>query len=260
MALLLAYDGTAFAGSQAQAVGLRTVQGELEAALERLTGERRRVRFAGRTDAGVHALGQVCSFDTQAALGPQRFAAALNRYLPDDLAVRAACEVSSSFDPRRAAIARRYAYRIEHGGPRSPLTRLRAWQLRPALDVAAMVEAASGLPRERTDWSAFAGALGPQRSPWRTLLDCRVEPRGPRALAVTVEAESFLPQQVRRIVGALARVGERRLTPQAFAALIEGPPCSAGPVAPPHGLTLLDVRYPPGTLRWTDECDDDADE
>lgn len=257
IALLVAYDGTAFVGSQAQAAGQRTVQGELEAALARFTGEQQRVRLAGRTDSGVHAWGQVCTLDTTSTHSAIRFVTALNRYLPPDLAVRDACEVSTAFDPRRSALSRSYAYRIADGRPRSPLTRARSWQLRAALDCDAMAAAAATLPRTPADWSAFAGALASSRTPVRTLCACRVQRLGPHSLRVEVVAESFLPQQVRRIVGALGRVGAGRLSPEQFAALLAGPPSSAGPVAPPHGLTLMHVRYAPEALRWTEDCDDD---
>lgn len=256
IALLVAYDGAGFAGSQAQAPGRRTVQGELEAALVRFTGEQQRLRLAGRTDAGVHARGQVCTLDTRSRHSPARFVTALNRYLSPDIAVRAATEVAPAFDPRRHALARRYEYRIAYGRPRSPLLRLRSWQLPRPLDVEAMQQAAALLPRSPADWSAFAGALGPSRSPLRTLVACEVRPAGAHALRVWVEAESFLPQQVRRIVGALSRVG-LAMTPQAFARLLEGGPSSADPVAPAHGLTLVKVRYAPEALHWTEDCDDD---
>ena len=257
IALLVAYDGAAFAGSQAQAAGLRTVQGELEAALARFTGERQRLRLAGRTDAGVHARGQVCTLDTTSGHGPARFVTALNRYLPQDVAVRDATLVAADFDPRRHALMRSYEYRIAHGRPRSPLLRLYSWQLRPTLDVAAMQAAATTLPRAMVDWSAFAGGLAPARSPLRSLAACDVQKVGLHALRVRVQAESFLPQQVRRIVGALSRAGTGALTPQAFARLLEGAASSAGPVAPAHGLTLTDVRYAPEALHWTEDCDDD---
>jgi tRNA pseudouridine38-40 synthase len=254
IALLVAYDGTAFSGSQSQPRG-RTVQDVLEAALTSFTGERQRIRFAGRTDSGVHALGQVATLDTHTEHAPERFVAALNTYLPDDAAVRAACEVSASFDPRRAARSRCYRYRIEDGRPRSPLTRLGAWQLRERLDVEAMDAAAQALPRTARDWSAFAGRLAPDRSPVRTLDACRVRRCAPHRLEVWVEAESFLPHQVRRMVGALTQVGAGRIPAEAFLRLLDGAPTSAGPSAPPQGLTLVAVRYPQGTVDWDGDED-----
>src|SRR5690606_29299596 len=134
IALLLEYEGTAFAGSQSQPAA-RTVQDTVEAALVAFTGERQRVAFAGRTDAGVHATGQVAALETSTAHGPETFRDALNHFLPEDVAVRAATEVAADFDPRRHATSRRYCYRIEYGTVRSPLSRHRAWQVERTLDV-----------------------------------------------------------------------------------------------------------------------------
>jgi tRNA pseudouridine38-40 synthase len=254
IALLVEYDGAEFAGSQAQS-GQRTVQDTLEAALAQFTGEQQRLRFAGRTDSGVHARGQVVTLDTLKAYEPARWVAALNRYLPQDVAVRAACEVPSDFDPRRAARLRRYAYRIEDGGPRSPLTRRVAWQLEAPLDAAAMALAASSLPKVRRDWSAFSGPLEPGRSPLRMLPSCVVRRCAPHRVYVLMEAESFLPHQVRRTVGALRDVGLGRVTPEAFTRLLDGPPASAGPAAPPQGLTLVAVRFAHGMVDWDDDED-----
>ncbi|MEX2446967.1 MAG: tRNA pseudouridine(38-40) synthase TruA, partial [Dehalococcoidia bacterium] len=175
---------------------------------------------------------------------------ALNHFLPEDVVVRAAVEVAETFDPRRDAVARRYRYRIEDGRVRSPLTRHGAWQVERALDAEAMAEAVALLPRTERDWAAFAGPVAAGYSTVRTLLDVRVERRGPHAVEVEMEATGFLPHQVRRTVGALERVGSGRLDAAAFAAMVEGPPASAGPAAPPQGLTLIAVRYPPGTVDW----------
>jgi len=247
IALLVEYDGTPFAGSQAQPAK-PTVQQAIETAIEAFTGETQRVRFAGRTDAGVHALGQVVTLDTQTPHSPLRFLEALNHFLPQDVAVRAACEVDSTFDPRHDATSRLYRYVVEDGRPRSPLTRHRAWQRRDSLDAAAMSEAASLLPRTRRDWSAFAGPLPQGRSTQRTLRCCSVRRCGPHRIEVWMEADAFLPHQVRRTVGALERVGAGRMTPAEFARLVDAPPSSVGPAAPPQGLTLMTVRYPPGTV------------
>lgn len=254
VALLVEYDGTDFAGSQAQPQA-RTVQTVMEAALVAFTGEQQRLRFAGRTDTGVHARGQVATLDTRTAYAPERVRAALNRFLPPDVAVRAACEVPLAFDPRRAAQARTYAYAIEDGGPRSPLTRRTAWQLASRLDVDAMARAALMLPRTARDWSAFAGLLPEGRSPVRTLQTCEVRRCGAHRIVVTMEAESFLPHQVRRMVGALADVGMGRRSPESFVALLDGAPGSAGPAAPPQGLTLERVCYAQGTVEWDDNKD-----
>lgn len=257
VALLLEYDGTDFAGSQVQPLK-RTVQGVLEGALEEFTGERARIAFAGRTDAGVHASGQVAALSTGSAHSPATWRDALNHFLPEDVVVRSVAEVAAGFDPRRHATSREYRYRIEDGlgpsGARRPLTRRGAWQVGRPLDDSAMAAAVALLPRVEQDWSAFAGAVPPDYPTVRVLLDARVERCGPQAVLVTLEANAFLPHQVRMTVGALQRVGAGRLSPQEFAGLVDGPPGSAGPAAPPQGLTLTAVRYPPGT--FADDSDD----
>ena len=253
IALLLEYDGADFAGLQSQD-GPRTVQDALERALEELTGERRRISFAGRTDAGVHARGQVGSFRTHAAHDAETWRNGLNHFLPGDLAVIEACEVARDFDPRRDAIARRYRYAIESGWGRAPLTRGRAWQLPCTLDVERMAAAAAMLPREGRDWAAFGGSVAEDYPTVRTLLECSVRAvcGGGRArrVEITMEATGFLPQQVRRMAGALERVGAGALEPHEFAALIDGAPGSAGKAAPPQGLTLECIRYEPDAVKW----------
>lgn len=255
IALLLEYDGTDFAGSQVQP-GKRTVQGVLEAALEEFTGERERIAFAGRTDAGVHASGQVAALSTGSAHSPATFRDALNHFLPEDVVVLAAVEVAADFDPRRHASARVYRYRIEDGlgvVARRPQGRRRAWQLGRPLDVTAMAAALALLPvGVERDWAAFAGATPRDYPTVRTLLDARVERCGPHDVRVTLEADGFLPHQVRMTVGALQRVGAGRLSPEEFAAMVDGAPGTAGPAAPPEGLTLVTVRYPAGTVQFPD--------
>lgn len=260
IALLLEYDGTAFAGSQLQP-GLRTVQGVVEAAFEAVTGKRRRVAFAGRTDAGVHAVGQVAAVRTDATLHPEQFAAALNHHLPDDIAVRSAAEVAVGFDPRRHAVARVYGYTLVDGRLRSPLSRQRAWHRKRTLDVRAMAEAASLLPVcEQRDWAAFASPVPAGYPTVRTMYRCVVQRLGVHRVVVTVEADGFLPHQIRRTVGALERVGAGAMSPQAFAALLDGAPASVGPTAPPQGLVLREVCYPVGTVDWGETVDRDDDE
>ena len=251
LALLLEYDGTGFAGSQAQH-GQRTVQGVLEDAWREFTGERLRAAFAGRTDAGAHARGQVAVLHTSTDHDAPTVRRALNHFLPEDVAVRSAAEVSAHFDPRRDALSRTYRYVLEDGGERSPLGRRHSWQLRERLDCGAIAAAADALPSGEQDWAAFAGPVPRGYSTVRTLSRLEAQRRGPRRLAVTMEASGFLPHQVRRTVGALARVGAGKTDAQAFARLIDGPPGSVGPSAPARGLTLLCVRYPQQSVSWDD--------
>ena len=249
LALLVEYDGTDFSGSQSQPAR-RTVQDTLEEAVVAYCGERQRLAFASRTDAGVHARGQVATFETARADAPGTVRDALNHYLPEDIAVGAACEVAPDFDPRRDAVARCYRYRIQDGRPRAPLSRRDAWQRQRALDDRAMAEAAAALPRGRRDWAAFAGAVDEGVSTLRTLLSFSVRRCGRHDLELTMEADAFLPHQVRRSVGALERVGAGAVTPEQFAALVDAPASSVGPAAPPQGLTLEAVRYAPGIVAW----------
>ena len=155
IAVLLEYDGTAYSGSQYQENG-PSIQSELEAAIRKLTSETVRAAFAGRTDAGVHALGQVASFETVSRLTPAEFVSGLNHFLPEDIAVRAAKEVAREFDPRRHAPGRLYRYRIDNRAVRSPLERNRSWHVARPLDVAAMQRAAR-LLEGKHDFAAFAG-------------------------------------------------------------------------------------------------------
>ncbi len=260
IALLLEYEGTRYAGSQLQ-VNAPTIQGELEAAILKTTGETARATFAGRTDAGVHALGQVAAFDTSSALPVETVRDALNAWLPRDIAVRAAAPVEATFDPRRQALRRRYRYVVENRAVRPAPGRELCWHVARPLDAAAMAEAASLIAGEH-DFAAFAGALDPStssgrspstssgrspstgsgRSTVRRLESLTVARDGTR---VTIEAtaNAFLPHQVRRMVGALVEVGAGRLTANAFGALLGGPPSSAGPAAPPQGLFLVSVDY-----------------
>ncbi|MEX2230177.1 MAG: tRNA pseudouridine(38-40) synthase TruA [Dehalococcoidia bacterium] len=248
LALRIAYDGTDFAGSQSQP-SQRTVQDTVEAAVAEFTGEQRRSAFAGRTDAGVHARGQVVAVDTSSTHDAVTWQDALNHFLPEDVVVSAVAEVDGRFDPRRDATSRRYRYRIEHGRGRWPSTRRSAWQLPHPVDEAVMAEAAAWLPLVPRDWAAFCSPVPEGYSTVRVLMCCLVQREG-SAITVEMEAGGFLPHQVRRTVGALARVGRGRMSPEEFAALVDGPPGSAGPTAPPQGLTLVAVRYPPGAVEW----------
>ncbi len=239
IALIVEYDGAPYAGSQLQKRH-PSIQAELEAAVERLTGSRERVAFAGRTDAGVHALGQVAAFTTTSRLARQTFVSGLNAWLPETIAVQRAVEVPLSFNPRRDATSRTYRYSICNVPARSPLARARAWRVPEPLDDRAMRRAARILIGEH-DFAAFSRKEGTTTR--RRVLRCDVERRGAR-VAVEIEANAFLRQQVRRTVGALVEVGRGRLTATELRRLLRlAQPNTAGPVAPAHGLCLLTVTY-----------------
>jgi tRNA pseudouridine38-40 synthase len=241
-ALVIEYDGTDFAGSQLQP-NARTVQGVLEETLAGLLGQAPRVRLAGRTDSGVHALGQVAAFETESALGAEAIMRALNALLPEDLAVGRAWRAEAGFDPRRQALSRVYRYVIYNRRERSPLWRGRAWHIPGSLEREAVEECLAQLPGRR-DFASFSASQPAGKGSVRDLRRAELRQQGD-LLCLEFEANAFLPHQVRRTAGALVEAGRGRLTPLAFQGFLEHPVYnSAGPAAPPEGLYLVAVRYP----------------
>jgi tRNA pseudouridine38-40 synthase len=241
------YDGTAFAGSQRQPQQ-RTVQGELEEALNRLTGERATVRFAGRTDAGVHATAQVVAFclpgATAAGWSWDQLQRRLNAVLPADVAVRRLRQAATGFDPRRHAVERSYRYRIRDAGRRSPLDRHRTLELDVALDVQAMQAAAAMLIGEH-DFAAFGTPPG-GGSTRRRVTDVRVVRRG-EVIEVRLTADAYLRRMVRSMVAVLLRVGRGELTGADVRRLLgDRQRALHGEAAPARGLTLERVLYRSG--------------
>ncbi|MPZ23324.1 MAG: tRNA pseudouridine(38-40) synthase TruA [Dehalococcoidia bacterium] len=240
-ALVLEYDGTGYAGSQLQK-GVPTVQGVLEQALTRIAGERLRTAFAGRTDAGVHARGQVAAFSSERRLQPGQWQAAINGNLPADVAVVAAREVAPGFDPRRQARQRWYRYTILNQAGRSPLMRFTTWQVGDRLDLAQMRRAARVLAG-RHDFAAFCGSIEEGRTTVRTVFETSVT-KEPPLIWIDVSGDAFLPQQVRRMAGALVRVGAGRMQVGEFEATLRGArPGSSAHVAPAAGLCLMRIDY-----------------
>jgi tRNA pseudouridine38-40 synthase len=239
------YDGTEFAGFQVQP-GIRTVQGELEAALARLSGGiRQPVDGAGRTDAGVHATGQVIAFTYTGRLSAEALSEALNGMLPPDLAVREVRPVPARFHPRYAARYREYRYTVWNG-PRSPLRERTALRVRNRLDTDAMARAALAFEGRR-DFSAFGGA-DPQ--PIRTVQRVRVRRTGD-VVTIDVRADAFLRGMVRRMVAALLAVGRGQVDERAIgAALGEPGPAFDGAAVPAKGLCLRKVVL--GRPGWRD--------
>jgi tRNA pseudouridine38-40 synthase len=233
------YDGTDFAGFQAQRAGFRTVQGELEAALARLgDGVRQPVDGAGRTDAGVHALGQVIAFTYTGRLTAPKLEAALNGQLPPDIAVRDLRPVAPEFQPRRAARYREYRYTVWNG-PRSPLHERHALGIRAPLDVAAMARAGQAFIGPH-DFSAF-GVVVEGRSPVRNVHAVRVGRKG-QVVTIDVRANAFLRGMVRRMVAVLIEVGHGKMTEtEVRAAIAAGTPARNGVSAPARGLCLRRV-------------------
>lgn len=230
------YDGTEFFGFQAQP-DARTVQGELEAALARLSGGiRQPVMGAGRTDAGVHATGQVIAFTYSGTLSATALMEALNGMLPPDVAISGLRRAPAGFNPRYAARYREYRYTIWNGS-RSPLRERTSLWVRSALDVTAMAEAGQAL-EGRHDFSPFGGA-DPQ--PVRTVHRIRVRRQG-STVTIDVRADAFLRGMVRRIVATLLAVGRGQLGASAVPGLLEaGTPALGGAAAPARGLCLRRV-------------------
>lgn len=238
---LVEYDGTDFFGWQVQP-GRRTVQGAIEEAIERLTGEAVRVTGAGRTDAGVHAAGQAASFALATALPARVLERALNATLPPDVSLRALAEAPPGWNARYRALSRVYVYRIVRR--RAPLRRRTAWAMWARLDLAAIREASARLPGER-DFSAFARPLAPGKSGVIRLDRVEWREEGD-LLVVECEAERFLRGMVRTIVGTLLDVGRGRRRPSDLDAVLASRDRRlAGPAVPARGLCLAAVRYAP---------------
>jgi tRNA pseudouridine38-40 synthase len=243
-AATVSYDGTDFAGSQLQP-RQRTVQQELENAASRLFGTPTRVALAGRTDSGVHAKGQVAAFSVETRLAATQVGRALNAHLPPDVAVRNVRTVPPGFDPRFDARRRAYRYTITLGEARDPLTRRSAWQWQGNLDTTAMNTAAAALSG-RQDFYACSGPLEAGRTSVRTVFRADWHSES-CSLLFDIEADAFLPQMVRRIVGALVEVGRGKLEGDTFVRLLrQAEPGTIGPTAPAHGLCLQRVEYDEG--------------
>ncbi len=241
--LIMEYDGTHYHGFQLQ-VDLPTIQGETEKALKKLTGDRTRVMAASRTDAGVHARGQVVSFRTDSPLPPATFVGGLNHYLPHGIAVKAAYRVDDSFNVRRDAVSREYKYYILNSLTRSPLRAGFTYLVTGRLDTGAMSHACHALVGKH-DFASFTTGDGVRlRNTVRTVYRAEVVVDGELVIFDMV-ASSFLPHQVRNTVGALIRVGLGSMIAAQFHDLIEAKsPGLAGPTAPASGLCLMRVNYP----------------
>jgi tRNA pseudouridine38-40 synthase len=241
--LFLEYDGTNYHGSQLQA-NAPTIQGELEKALQKLTGERIRVKAASRTDAGVHAKGQVVSFRTGSALPLKVFVEGLNYYLPRDIAVKEAFRVNDAFDVRRGALSREYKYYILNSPTRSPMRQGFSYRINGKLDVKAMQQACQSLIGKHDFASFVSSTEAARKSTVRNVHKAEVEQDGDMIILDMV-ANSFLPHQVRNTVGSLIKVGQGKMTVDEFFSMIEEKrPGLAGPTAPAGGLCLMRVDYP----------------
>jgi tRNA pseudouridine38-40 synthase len=240
--LTIEYDGTPFSGWQLQDTA-PTVQGALEAAAKSIAGAEIRVHGAGRTDAGVHALGQVAHCDMAKNLAPGRLRDAMNAHLrPQPIAVLSAEIVPESFEARFSALKRHYLYRIRNTRANLALDVDRVWRVPRKLDAAAMHQAAQRLIGKH-DFTTFRDAECQAKSPEKTLDQLKVTRAGD-AINIVTSARSFLHSQVRSMVGSLVWVGEGRWSADDLsAALAARDRAACGPVAPPQGLYLVRVDY-----------------
>jgi len=243
--ITVAYDGTGYAGWQVQP-DAKTIQGTLEDAWARVTGERIRLTASGRTDAGVHALGQVVSLQTATHLDNDSLQRALCAILPDDIAVLSVEDAVDDFHAIRNAVSKRYRYRIDNGRVRDVLSRRYTWHVPAPLDAEAMHRAAQRLVG-RHDFSSFESAGAERASSVRTVSELLVQ-RGRdercNEIVLEIESDGFLYNMVRAIVGTLVEVGRGAQREDWISEVLAAVDRRrAGPTAPPQGLVLLRVTY-----------------
>lgn len=239
--LTIEYDGTNYCGWQVQPNG-ESIQAVLERAVSTFLGVSTRITGSGRTDAGVHALGQVANFSTDKEVTPHRLRRGLNALTPLDITIKEVEIVADSFDARRDARSRVYEYRILNRATPSPFHLNRAWHVHEPLTVTAMREAIPCLNGEH-DFSSFRAAGCDAAHAVRKIYVNSLDQRGD-LLVYTIEATAFLRHMVRNIVGTLVEVGQGLRTPQSFKELLEARDrTKAGVTAPAHGLYLVEVKY-----------------
>jgi tRNA pseudouridine38-40 synthase len=243
--LIVAYDGTAYQGWQVQ-LDAPTIQAELQRALQTLTNESVRVTASGRTDAGVHALGQVVSFDSSTSHSPDTILRALNANLPHDIRVLEVEVAADGFHAIRDAVSKRYRYCIQDGGVADPFLRGLCWHLPQRMDEDAL-RAAANLLLGKHDFASYQAAGSPRASTVRTIFDFTVT-RQSRELCdlivMEIAADGFLYNMVRNLVGTLVEVGRgSRPIQWPHEVLTAKDRTLAGSTAPPHGLFLVAVEY-----------------
>ena len=244
--LLLQYDGTDFHGWQIQE-GLRTVQGELRRVLSLLDGREVVVHGSGRTDAGVHAEGQVASVELQREITPDKLRSAINGNLPPDVRVLFVSAAAEDFHARHSARGKTYKYRIVHGPVMSPFWLRYAWQARD-LDLDRMRSCAALFVGEH-DWTAFSAAQSDVESRVRKVTRCEIDngwsaPGRCDLIEISLTANGFLRHMVRSIVGTLLAAGQGQIDEATISlAISDGRRDLVGPTAPAHGLTLVSVQY-----------------
>lgn len=240
--LVVGYRGTRYHGWQIQP-NVVTVQGTLEAALKTIANEPVRVHASGRTDTGVHAVGQVVHFDTTSPIDASTLLRGLNSLLPADIVVKRARSVPDDFHARYSARRKTYAYVVHNHALRPAFHMPYVWHVTQPLNVSAMQTAAEALLGQH-DFSAFRAANCAAKSPIRTLIRLSVKRRGKRILFL-LTADGFLQHMVRNIVGTLVHIGRGQIDAAAIPAILQSRQRKqAGPTAPPQGLYLVRVMYP----------------
>lgn len=243
--LVLEYDGSGYHGWQRQA-GRLSIQEVVESRLEIMLGTRIGVRASGRTDAGVHARGQVVNFHCRSRLKPEEILRGLNSLLPPDIVVLEAEEADESFHSRFSAISKTYEYHILNRPVPSALLRKSAWHVRRPLDTAPMEECLEKI-RGWNDFSAFMASGSPVSSTERNLFRAVLDRPAPDFLTLTFEGNGFLRHMVRNLTGTIVEVGKGKRTPEDFAEILAGRDRrKAGMTAPAHGLYLISVNYSSG--------------
>ena len=240
--LIIEYDGTQYLGWQIQPKG-STLQGILEDKLLSLTGEKVHLIGSGRTDAGVHAMGQVAHFKTKSPLHVQTIRRALNSLLPSDIVIQEVEEMDEDFHARKQAKSKTYEYRILNRNVRSVFRRDYVWHIPQRLNLKQMKRATQSLRGEH-DFSSFQSVGSPKRSPVRKVTRAEWKQGRDGLLRFEIEANGFLKQMVRAIVGTLVEVGKRKITSEEFQRILDSRDRKkAGPTAPAHGLFLKEVKY-----------------
>jgi len=240
--LVIEYDGTNYHGWQVQPNAI-TIQEVIETKIGIMTQEQVRLIASGRTDTGVHALGQVASFKTSSPIPVDVLHHGLNRLLPEDIVIQSAVEVDELFHPQFGAKRKTYRYVILNRERRSALHRNYSWHLPRPLDLAAMRDV-SGLLMGRQDFSSFQAADPDPADPVREVFRAEWSVEGQDFFFFTIEADGFLKHMVRNIVGTLVEIGQGRISREGFCAILQARDRRrAGMTAPPRGLFLLEVKY-----------------
>jgi len=241
--IIIEYEGTNYLGWQSQPEG-PTIQEEIENALNNITGENIALLGSGRTDSGVHALGQVANFKTQSKITPAEFQMGLNSILPKDITIVYAQDVDLDFHAQFSAKSKTYVYKIFNNPHPSALFRKRSWFVPQTLyKIDHMKKSAEYLLGEH-DFKAFALSGTEVKTTLRTVLKADIEPNDNNMIVFSIEATGFLKRMVRLIVGTLVQVGKGRITPRDFADILDsGEKTKFVYAAPPHGLYLKEVKY-----------------